>query len=509
MEKHIYTAWYTPCLLFFALHYGLWFCLDLSDLPGAAGTLHLYEAMCGSDKPYEMSAIYQWITRQGYSYSFAVWSTSFMGVFAGFWGAMLGAWAYDGKRGMRSLAWILLFWPPIHLYGWLIGVDSLVFGLSFWGAGLMWAALRLRFWGFFLLPLGGFFLHFALLFKLITAPILLCILLAPVAVRDWNRWHVPLIGMLLAVLIFVVPEFSSDGQLQGGLRIPEVDWLPVAMGWDRLRGMPAMGMPEGKWDQLILLCILAGCVCRGKWGFRTLGSICASLVLVVSAFVLEDRLGTRLLVPAAFGVLVILPSLFRKWAYLLPIVVCGLGLEMWAFVDQFQERRAFWANTQALNIPRAPALWRAQYPENSTIFKGLSLYGAAQARDEITQSSSSMVYSMRLRDGRENSLFVYAALEGKDTRTLDVQHCCTRSADEKCAKDVVAAIAKKGGLILVPTVVEKWERVYANETRWNRALIKAVQTQKSYKSMSSWDVVEGFVAEPTGDWPCTPKGSKR
>ena len=74
---------------------------------------------------------------------------------------------------------------------------------------------------------------------------------------------------------------------------------------------------------------------------------------------------------------------------------------------------------------------------------------------------------------------------------------------------MVAAIAKKGGLILVPTVVEKWERVYANETRWNRALIKAVQTQKSYKSMSSWDVVEGFVAEPTGDWPCTPKGSKR
>ena len=311
------------------------------------------------------------------------------------------------------------------------------------------------------------------------------------------------------MLFYVVPEFSSDGRLQGGLRIPEVDWLPIAMGWDRLRGMPAMGMPEGKWDQLVMLCVLAGVVCRGTWGFRTLGSICASLVLVVSAFVLEDRLGTRLLVPASFGVLVILASLFRKWTFFLPVVVVGLGLEMWAFVDQFQDRRAQWSNAQRLNIPRAPSLWRTQYPENPTIFKGLSLYGGVQAREQIEESSSSMVYSMRLRDGRENSLFVYAHLSGKDTRTLDVQHCCRRSADEKCAKEVIDAIAQKGGLVLIPTVVENWERVYTNETRWNRALLKAVQTQKSYKSMSSWDVLDGFETQATRDWPCTPKGAKQ
>ena len=215
VTKHIYTAWYTPCFLFFVFHYLLWFCLDLSDLPGAAGTLHLYEAMRGSDKPYEMSSIYQRMTERGYSYSFAMWLTSFVGVFTGFWGAMLGAWAYDGKKGVRALAWILLFWPPIHLYGWLIGVDSLVFGLSFLGAGFMWAALRFRYFALLLFPLGGLFLHLALSFKLITAPILLCVLLAPVAVRDWSKWHIPLIAMLVTTLAFVVPEFSSDGQLQG------------------------------------------------------------------------------------------------------------------------------------------------------------------------------------------------------------------------------------------------------------------------------------------------------
>ena len=129
-----------------------------------------------------------------------------------------------------------------------------------------------------------------------------------------------------------------------------------------------------------------------SWGFRTLGSICASLVLVVSAFVLEDRLGTRLLVPASFGVLVILASLFRTWTLFLPVVVVGLGLEMWAFVDQFQDRRAQWGNAQRLNIPRAPSLWRSQYPENSTIFKGLSLYGGVQAREEIEEYFNKKVF---------------------------------------------------------------------------------------------------------------------
>ncbi|MAA79170.1 MAG: hypothetical protein CL916_07900, partial [Deltaproteobacteria bacterium] len=480
MLKRICTAWYTPCLLFFVFHYLLWFCLDLSDIPGAAGTLHLYESMRGSQRPYEMSSIYQWITRKGFSYSFAMWSTSFFGVFLGFWGAMIGAWAYDGKTAMRSLAWILLFWPPIHLYGWLIGVDSLVFGLSFFGSGLIWAALRLRFWGLLLIPIGGVFLHISLLLKLITVPILLCVLLAPVVIRDWNRWNTLLVALLLVTLVSVVPEFSSDGKLQGGLRIPEVDWLPVAMGWDRLRGMPAMGMPEGKWDQLIILCVLAGIICRRKSFFRTIGSVCASLILIVLAFVLEDRLGTRLLVPSSFGVLVILSSLFRKWVYFLPIVVGGLGLEMWAFVDQFQERRVSWANTRSMNIPRAPSFWRAQYPANPTIFRGLSLYGGAQARSEIENTPSSMVYSMRLRDGRENSLFVYAHLEGKETRTLDVKHCCVRSADEKCAKEVIASIVQKGGLILIPTEVDNWDRVYSNEKRWNRALLKEIRKQKSY-----------------------------
>ena len=505
VKTRIYSAWYTPCFLFFVLHYILWINLDLSDLPGAAGTLHLYQAMEGANKSNEMSSIYQWLNTKGYSFSFGMWATSFFGVVAGFIGAMMGAWAYDGKTGMRNLAWILLFWPPIHLYGWLIGVDSFVFGLSFLGAGMIWASMRVGLWGLLLMMIGGEVLRVALSFKLITVPILLCVLMAPVVVRSWKKHHFFLVVAFINMLIFVFPKFSSGGRLQGGLRVPEVDWLPIAMGWDRVRGMPAMGMPEGKWDQLIGLCILSGILSRGTWGGRLFGSICASLVLVVSAFVLEDRLGTRLLVPASFGVLMILPALFRKWTWILPIVVCGLGIELWTFVDQFQDRRAQWAETERFSIPQAPLLWRSQYPENSTIFKGLSLYGGAQARAEIEKSPAPMIYSMRLRDGRENSIFVYARLSGKETRTLDVQHCCLRSADEQCAKEIVSDIQKKGGMILIPTVVQNWDRVYSNERRWNRALLSAMKKQERFQSLSSWGVLGGLSEEKVDVWPCTPK----
>lgn len=509
MNTRIYSAWYTPCVLFFALHYALWMSLDLSDLPGAAGTLHLFGAMKGADKSDEMSSIYRWLYEKGYAYSFSMWATSFFGVFAGFCGAMLGSWAYDGKRGMRALAWMLLFWPPIHLYGWLIGVDVFVFGLSFLGAGIIWASMRAGLWGVLFMPLGGVFLHVAISFKLITAPILLCVLMSPVVIRTWRKIHIALVVVLLCVLIAVFPELSPGGTLQGGLRIPEVDWLPVAMGWDRLRGMPAMGMPEGKWDQLIGLCILSGIMVRGTWGIRLLGSVCGSLILIVCAFILEDRLGTRLLVPASFSVLMIVPAIFRRWIWLLPVVVCGFGIELWAFVDQFQSRRAQWSNTEEMNIPRAPSFWLSQYPENSKIFKGLSLYGGGQARVQIEESSASMMYSMRLRDGREHSLFAYAHLAGKGTRTLDVQYCCTRKADKKCAQDIVQEIYKKGGMILIPTVVEGWDRVYSNEKRWNRALLSAIKKLDNAKSLSSWMVFDGSYKDGVKQWPCTPKNRGR
>jgi hypothetical protein len=501
--KRLYSAWYLPCILFVLLQYSLWSWLDLSDLPGAAGTLHLYEAMQGSNRADEMSSLYIWMSSYGYPLSASMWIFSILGVAMGFVGALLGSWAYGGVRGVRDMAWLLLFWPPIHLYGWLIGVDSLVFGLSFFGAGLIWASFRYPIWGCFLLLPAGMLLTKAISMKLMAAPILLCSLLAVFNVQKLRWAHLLPFILILGVVYGALPEFSSDGSLQGGLRIPEVDWLPVAMGWDRLRTMPAMGMPEGKWDQLIGLCLLGGIFVRGQYGIRLLGIILAVLVLVVSAFVLEDRLGTRLLVPASFAVLVFLPTVFRKFSWLLPIVVVGLGLEMWAFVDQFQERRALWAKSKMLPIPTAPRLWRSQYPENPTIFKGLSLYGGGTARSIIEESSSSMMYSMRLRDGREKSLFVYAEFAGKKGRTLDVSSCCVRSVDDSCARQVVSSILSKGGMLIVPTVVEGWERVYSNEQRWNKALLKAMRQQEITQEDESWAWSVGTKTTDTEEWPCT------
>jgi len=309
----------------------------------------------------------------------------------------------------------------------------------------------------------------------------------------------------VGAIMFALPELSSDGQLQGGLRIPEVDWLPIAMGWDRLRNMPLIGMPEGKWDQLIGLCVLGVIFGKRKWYVRIPPAVISIVILVVTAFILEDRLGTRLLVPASFGVLILLPSLFQRWPKLIAIVVVGLFLDFWAFVDQFQERRTAWAQSDALSIPSAPALWRSQYLENQTIFKGLSLYGAARAKEIIAQSNA-RVFSMRLRDGRENSLFVYAHGAGNSSQTLDLQVCCSSGAG--CAQRIVSSIAAKGGMIIVPTEIEGWERVHRNERRWNRELLTALRAQPSVNEEKNWVWLDGRQTSSTVAWPCTRKNRR-
>lgn len=501
--QKIGLAWYTPIVFFFLLHIFLFLSLDLSDLPGAAGTLHLFQAMLGSQKSDEINTFYVWLHNKGFSFVSAAWFFSFLGVCMGYLGILLGAWAHDSWKGMRNLAWMLLFWPPLHLYGFLIGVDSFVFGMSFLGAGLIWFSFRQPQWGWVLFFPAYLLLKTAISLKLMVAPVVLCTLLAPFCVRTWHKMHWVLVLGMMYTVQQALPPLSADGTLQGGLRIPEVDWLPIAMGWDRLRGLPAMGMPEGKWDQLIFITVLGAIIVPLRYGIRLLGVIIAALILIVSAFVLEDRLNTRLLTPASFAVLAMLPVLFRRWYALLPFVVAGMGMELWAFVDQFQTSRHNWAKTHLMPIPAAPYLWKSQYIENQTIFKGLSLYGAANARKIIELSTASIVFSMRLRDGRENSLFVYASMKGKETQTLDIQTCCGRMAESMCAEKIVSSIVENGGLIVIPSVVESWERVYTNEQRWNKALLSTLTKYNEVRMDDSWVWISGSAQQETQSWPCS------
>ena len=334
-----------PCALFFLVQQGLWWSLDLSDLPGAAGTLHMQEAMLGSYRSTEINYLYIVMNNLGFSFLWSAWFFSFLGVMLSYVGLLLGGYAYGGRDAARYLAWLLLFWSPLHQYGWLIGVDSLSVGVACFGTGLIWLAFRHPKWGWLGLIPAGLLLSKGVELKLLVAPVLLCALLAPFAIQKKHKMLAVVALFSIAAVGFAFPQISSDGQLQGGLRIPEVDWLPIAMGWDRLQNMSNIGMPEGKWDQLIVLCVVGTIVGLRAWYVRFFPAIVAILILVVTAFILEDRLSTRLLFPAAFGVLVLLPSLFLRWPKIIVVIVLGMFLDFWAFVDQWQERRVEWAKS--------------------------------------------------------------------------------------------------------------------------------------------------------------------
>ena len=88
-------------------------------------------------------------------------------------------------------------------------------------------------------------------------------------------------------------------------------------------------------------------------------------------------------------------------------------------------------------------------------------------------------------------------------RLVDVHGCCVRSVDESCARTVVATILEKGGMIMLPTIVEGWERIYSNEQRWNKALLRVLREQEATQEEDSWVWSIGKKKNDAQDWPCS------
>ncbi|MEC7985954.1 MAG: hypothetical protein VX278_12380, partial [Myxococcota bacterium] len=382
MNKLLSSTYIIPTVLFLFVHLFLISSLDLSDLPGASGTLDLHGAIQGSVQTSQIGWYWKQLHLRGIGWEDAVWSTSLAGVLLAFVGCLIAGNALEGKRGARTIGYLILFWPPIHFFGVVVGVDPLVFGLSWFAVSLFWIAFSVRWWGIVPMILGGYLLSHALTLKIFAAPMLLYAALSPLCIR---RWHPSLwltIPIWLLSLSIAVPDLGGEGDLRGGLRIPEVDWLPLAAGWYRLSRMMYLGMPEGKFDQILMVSFVVVILCRHRWKTRVPMVIVSGAILLVSTFILEEHLRTRLIAPAVFGSLLLLAVSIsiRRWLRPLGLLILfGFFLELWTFVDLFAERRTQWAGAKEDPFPNAPLLWRSQYIENPILFKDLTLYGAVDA----------------------------------------------------------------------------------------------------------------------------------
>ena len=356
--------------------------------------------------------------------------------------------------------------------------------------------------------------------KFLSAPLMLFIALTPLTSKNWkgHHWAYTPLFILAAALKYDLwwGQPIIGREFQGGLRVPEIDWLPLASGWSKLSELHRMGMSEGKFEQLIfgLALLFPFTSFQRKWRIFIL-SLCSVIVLCVSAFVLEDRIRIRLLAPASFGVVAVLGAcagnVFQnlkasKW-WLLPISSVLL-LDTWSFLYSFGERQHQWGLNEAHSIPKPPQPWSEQYVSNPSIFKDISLYGGAEAHQIIAQSSSTTrrVYSMRIRDEREDSLHTYAMFYDKSFDVLDPTKCCS-SASSKCARAILLQAQQSGSLTLLPLKNGPWRRVHKNEVTWNDLLLEAGSSIEAAEYSKSWLILPPTATD--GAPPCLRQGNQK
>ena len=133
-------------------------------------------------------------------------------------------------------------------------------------------------------------------------------------------------------------------------------------------------------------------------------------------------------------------------------------MDNWAYVHHYSKTRSDWTGAIDNSIA-APQIWQSQYKINNTFLKVrlcMEVLQSEKLYKNISSPFSSktpvVLYTMRLRDGRENSLLLYGLLEDHPSQLLDIQTCCPLSLGniENCAFRVVQHVEKYGGFLVVP-----------------------------------------------------------
>ena len=126
-----------PTALYILLQGYIHWALDISDMPGAAGTWSMYLAASGMPRDDVAAVIYQFLERKTHLSMIHIYHciSIFFGGLAVFGGTLAG-YAFDNKRGALYGGVVFACWPLIHLFGLLSGNDPIAFGLGWFSVGL-------------------------------------------------------------------------------------------------------------------------------------------------------------------------------------------------------------------------------------------------------------------------------------------------------------------------------------------------------------------------------------
>ena len=500
-----------PILFYLVIHAALLWSIDLRDMPGAAGTETIYKASVGERKGDITVMAIQWIAHYidvGPQKASRLLS-SLCGLVQLLSLMLCGA-AHTRKTAIIA-GWIGSCWSMSHYFSLMSGSDPLSIALAWLSIGLCWWGISISSTiGIFAVMLGISMAPLAVSIKELALPPIALLFLIPIWIRYWNQkvlFAIPIIGYCAYwSYAWMWPSNATRIQTTGSLSI-----TMIYSGWERLLDLYPRGLPQGKYDQLLILSGALLCTSRKKLGKRVLLWSISALILVCTAYFLGPRTRPRYITPATLGILISIACSISLWKHnisrFVTIVMCSLLLcDSWAYYDSWSQKRTYIVGGIPDKIPTSPSWWTQQYQQaNDITHRDLSLYGAIDLIDILSHHAG--LATMRLRDERHRSLLAFAEISGKKALVLDPGACCSgEPVDKKCAHRVVQALIDAGYGIVIPTQKKGVERIYPNEERWRSLLL---QSHDSWIQSTFWYDTSISVSAPTSSLPCQQKAPFR
>ncbi len=495
---------WAPLSLYLIIQLLLHITLDLSDLPGAAGSWSIYRATSDGVGKDSAALLYQVL---GEHLPFSLYRIQqFLSPLLGalsILGIVLGAYALSDKKGALSAGLVAACWTLSHYFGLLCGNDTLAFSLSWLGVGAIyfgvsagpsrWPAALI---GLVLLPI-------AVKSKELALPVLSALLLLPLAFKR-PKWSWSLGLPLFIYTAYWAYAWFWPEQTTRLTERPAIHLRGLSQGWQRLLMLYERGLPEGKFDQLTGAALFLGAIGLSKKSWRPLLLAVGGMVMLgLTSYLLEQRTRPRYLAPAAFLSLISLGIASSRLAInrlLLPFICCSLLLDSWGFFWSWGEKREEMVGTDPTLLPTPPYYYRQQYQQMpELVLRDLSLTGGAELAHRLR--SGEPIATMRLRDARERSIMAYSALYKTDHLILDPGKCCAgQPVDERCADRVVTMLFRAGYTLSLPTIIEGVERIYPRELRWRKLLLESAKSRTNEKNGVFWSYYTG--TSQGGHAPC-------
>jgi hypothetical protein len=469
--------WLLPVALFLFLQLMLRWAIDLSDLPGAAGTWSLYLCAKGQFRGDAAAGLYHWLQTQ---FDIGLLDAARLGsALAGIGmvaGAMLAGWGLAGRDGAIGAGFLGACWSMTHFYSMMIGNDPLAVGLGWLAAGLVWAGVSGGPARWPLAMAGVALVPAAVAVKELALPTAAAAAIGIALLKPGKRLlvSVPLIGYCAYWgYAWMWPDESTRLQM-----LPDLNPTGLQRGWLRLVEFYERGIPEAKLDQLLVAGIALTLISKQRRWRRLYVGAAGAVLLCFTAYLLEGRARPRYVSPAALASLAAvgagLVAAGRRmrsgayWTVFLPLAAVSgmLVLDGWSYFHVWSEKREDIVGSSPSRLPQPPDMWRAQYTGMPDIvFRDLTLYGGAELARFVETGKG--LATTRLRDERHRSLAAYSAIEGAPFVVLDPGRCCTgQPVDIRCAERTVRALAEAGISTALPKDIEGVERIYSHEQRW-------------------------------------------